>query len=119
MNSPSILILERDGGLRETFRIVFEASGYDVVLANTVTEALERLFSAAWLPSKILINVSSPHSENWKLVEMLRCSPLWKDIPLTLMSTSADCPDTRARCRASAGSGARLLPMPFEFEEVA
>ena len=88
MSSPSILLVEDDGDLREALVGALADERYEVVGVANGREALESL-KAGPRPSLILLDLLMPVMNGWVFCERVRQDPELAKIPIVAMSGAA------------------------------
>ena len=88
-NKKTILVLEDEMPLLKAIRIKLEASGYDVVTARSVQQALNTLedvgkVDVIWTDHYLLGN-----DTGLDFVSKIKADPRWKDIPVFVVSVTA------------------------------
>ena len=81
----SILVVEDDSINREALRRILGKDGWNVIEAFDGTSALEKL-SGKDTPGLILLDIIIPGINGFELVERIRQNPLWRMIPIVIMS---------------------------------
>jgi CheY-like chemotaxis protein len=99
---PRILICDDEPGVRQ----MLEAAGYEVSIATSGREALERAVSER--PGAILLDLSMPAPSGWDTALALSRSPEARDIPVVFLSCDAPA-DASATPVTVAGSAEKPL----------
>jgi two-component system, cell cycle response regulator len=89
---------------------VFEPSGYEVLLAANVSEALP--LARAMLPDLIICDVMMPGDGGFAMLAAVKADPLLKDTPVVLITSMDVSPAERER--ALAAGAARFITRPVE-----
>src|SRR5262245_35805554 len=100
----TILIVEDDKPLRETFEAVLREMGYPVTSARNGKEALERI--RAQRPSFMFIDLVMPVMDGFSLIETLRTDSDLSTIPFVAMTASW----------SSRAPGVHIMKKPFRAE---
>src|SRR5262245_8319130 len=79
-----VLIVDEDDFGREALGQILEADGYCVEAAAGTDEALECLGGP--VPDLIVVNLLTPGQRWRRFVRRLRRDPLWRDVPLIVVS---------------------------------
>jgi DNA-binding response OmpR family regulator len=104
-----ILIVEDSALVTDAFDILFRAAGYDVDIAATVDEAVER-GSAAPI-DVMLLDLSLPDGDGLDVLGRLHAR---RRLPrATLAMTGHDDPQTRQRCLDAGCAEVLLKPLPI------
>jgi DNA-binding response OmpR family regulator len=104
-----ILIVEDSTLVTDAFRILFSETGYDVDVAGTVAEAIER--GTANTADIMLLDLSLPDGNGLEVLEALRkrgASP-----GATLAMTGHDDAKTRRSCIEAGCADVLLKPLPI------
>lgn len=84
--SAKILLAEDDPDLQLITRMVLEDANYTVVIANNGFEALEQLARQTF--DLLLIDVMMPQMDGLELCQRLQFHPVWRQIPIVLLTAS-------------------------------
>ena len=98
-------------GARMLEQSILESAGYDVDLAVSGEDALERLRVCDY--ALLLVDVEMPGMDGFTLVERLRSEPAWRDLPAILV-TSRESREDRLRGIAV---GAQDYVIKGEFDQ--
>lgn len=82
---PTVLVVEDDEDVRDTFHDVLEDEGYDVLVASNGREALDVLGGGA-RPSVVLLDLMMPVMNGWQMLETLRADGELSKIPVVVVS---------------------------------
>jgi len=82
----SILIIEDDAINREALRRILGKDGWNVVEAFDGPSAFEKLQSNEDIPGLILLDIVLPGLNGFEVVQRLRQNPLWRSIPIVIIS---------------------------------
>lgn len=104
-----VLIVDDDPALLRILQVGLEAEGHDVTLASDGRTALERV--EAEHPDVMLLDVSIPVMDGWRVMEQLRDRP---DAPRAICLTAKH--GRRDRIRAWQLGTAEYVTKPFEAE---
>ena len=105
----SILIVDDSTALLETLTSAFEAAGYDVGYAVDGEEVFRKLTALA--PQAILLDVYLPGIDGADVCRLLKSHPLWRQIPLLVMSARMSEHEERAFRQLGADG---ILCKPFD-----
>jgi two-component system KDP operon response regulator KdpE len=67
---PSILVLEEDIEYRRLFQVALGKSGFDIVLANTASEAIAH--ARLTVPDLIILDIDNPEEDGFAVLHQLR-----------------------------------------------
>jgi PAS domain S-box-containing protein len=93
MNFPetersTILVVDDEPALRMAFGELLTAEGYDLILASSGMEALEK--AAELIPDLILLDIRMPDMDGFEVCRRLRADPLLSDVPIIMVTAFAD-----------------------------
>jgi len=109
--SPPILVVDDSLTTRMLEQSILESAGYEVELATSGEEALEKARSRRY--SLFLVDVEMPGMDGFTLLEHLGSDPVLRAVP-ALLVTSRQAPEDRAR---GMQAGARAYIVKSEFEQ--
>jgi DNA-binding response OmpR family regulator len=107
-DAAQILLVEDDDGLRNAYRIVLGARGFDVGTAATGEEALERLDGRAGFPAAIVADLGLPGLSGPELVRRLRAAA--PDSALLVLTGTRD-ETVRQQCRRAGATRYLVKPV--------
>jgi len=110
--SPSILVVDDSLTTRMLERSILESAGYQVDLASSGEEALEKVRRGRY--GLLLVDVEMPGMDGFAVLEHLRADAALRDIPAILV-TSRSSPEDRKRGEEA---GARAYVFKGEFDQV-
>jgi len=93
-NEPLVLVVEDNEANQLLTRAVLERDGYQVEVAGTADEALEKL--ATTRPSLILMDIQLPGDDGLSLTRQLKAGPATADIPIIALTAHAMPGDSQA-----------------------
>ena len=79
-----ILAVDDNEIMRQVYMDLLSEEGYDVTVARDGKEGLSALKRA--VPDLILLDIDMPDLSGWEVLEIIRATPEWRDIP-TIMVT--------------------------------
>lgn len=103
----NILLVEDNADLRELLTIAIRHLGYDVVVATTGEEAIER--ASAMHPDLILMDIGLPKLNGAEAIVRIKANPATKHTPIVILSALSMCPDIK---RALESGAAEILQKP-------
>jgi CheY-like chemotaxis protein len=111
-----ILIVDDVPIIREPMALVLESLGYRPLQAASSREAISALESAVAPVDLILLDYSMPGMSGTALLELMRRTPAWRDIPVVMLTDAA----SRDVVLKAAHLGVRryLLKTSFSVEEL-
>ncbi|HVJ89679.1 MAG TPA: response regulator [Labilithrix sp.] len=106
-----VLIVEDDADIREILAEMLTASGYRVTSVSNGLEALQAL--ARDTPSVVVLDLMMPVMDGWELRQRMLADPALRDIPVIIMSGSANLAQSTMHLRP-----ARVLRKPVPLNDV-
>jgi len=104
-----VLIVEDNALVSGALRVLLEASGYEIDVAQSVEEAVER--ATRWRPEVMLLDLTLPDGSG---LDALRCLQETHAAPAaTLALTGHDDDATRTACIAAGCMDVLLKPVPM------
>ena len=85
MDTRNILVVDDNPQLRDAYRVILEAIGFDVDTASDGREALARM-RAGPLPDLILLDLSMPKMNGWEFRAIQRGDIRLAGVPVVVMS---------------------------------
>lgn len=114
MGSRSVLLVEDDVDIRESFQELLEAHGFEIIPASNGKEALDRL-SEDPLPALVLLDMMLPVMSGNELLAVMRASDRLARVPVIILSTGTKLMGAKDLARYASTYGvAALLPKPVE-----
>jgi len=110
-SSPPILVIDDSLTTRILEQSILESAGYDVDVAVSGEEALEKARARRY--ALFLVDVEMPGMDGFVFIERTRADPTLRDVPAMLV-TSRDSPEDRRRGERV---GARAYIVKSEFEQ--
>jgi two-component system chemotaxis sensor kinase CheA len=108
---PPILVIDDSLTTRMLEQSILESAGYDVHVATSAEEALEKAHGFRY--GLFLVDVEMPGMDGFSFVKLSRADPMLQDIPAILV-TSRNSPEDRQRGEAV---GARAYIVKGEFDQ--
>ncbi len=106
-----VLVIEDNRELAEMIAEHLRAQGLEAVVASDAEEALQRLDDEV-LPNIILLDLAMPGLRGEELLERLRANPLFRDIPVAIVSGAT------SEFPAALSQADEFLPKPFQVTEL-
>jgi two-component system nitrogen regulation response regulator NtrX len=88
-NANTILIVEDDGPIRESLRVILEMEGYSILEAENGHQALEILQSGR-IPQLIFLDLMMPIMDGTEFYSLFRKNPAWDSIPTIIISAGGN-----------------------------
>ena len=108
-----ILIADDETDLRELLRTVLTFDDHDITLAADGEAAVEQL--AAGPVDLMLLDVMMPRRDGWWVLEQVKSSEAWSEIPIVMLTARADDLD---RIQGAIGGAIRYVTKPFSVSEL-
>ena len=105
-----VLVVEDDKSIRNFFRTVLEANNYDVIMADTGTEAYSLITSRC--PDVVLLDLGLPDMDGMKILKSVR---EWSGMPIIVVSARTH---ERDKVEALDLGADDYLPKPFVMGEL-
>jgi CheY-like chemotaxis protein len=113
MMQEKILVADEDGSVRRMVARVLELAGYKPLLAGSGPEALAKF--TVEKPAMVLLDLSLPGRDGWKIFEQLRClNPLTAIIAMTAW----DHPQAQAVQRGTDALMEKPLDLPLLLKTI-
>lgn len=106
MSSMSVLVVEDEEVIRDTFRLALELEGYHVHTAGNGREALD-LLARIPPPCLILLDLMMPVMNGWEFVEKVQKDAALDSIPIVIVSAYGE--------QAKAIRAKGVLPKPVDL----
>ena len=88
INQP-ILVVEDEPDTAELVKLILQENGYEVVHAADGQEALDKIASMS-IPLLVLLDIQLPHVDGVTILETIRATPDWQDVPVILLTAVVD-----------------------------
>lgn len=108
-----VLVIEEDEQMRENIIEILELSGYCVEIALDGLEGLQKVFEV--IPDLVICNVSLPGISGYEVVESVRMSPEFSEIPFILLTPNGDGEEIVKGISCGADN---YLSFPFEYSHL-
>ena len=110
----TVLVVEDDQHIAEVLRFMLERQGYKVVhLADG--RAAGAHIAAAEAPGLVLLDVMLPYVDGFEIVGLIRSQPLWRDVPVLMLTAKNTERDTVRALDAGAND---FVIKPFQPQEL-
>ncbi len=87
--SQPILVVEDEPDTAELVKLILQEKGYQVVHAADGQDALDKIASMP-PPSLVLLDIQLPLVDGITILEMIRATPDWQDVPVVLLTAVVD-----------------------------
>ncbi len=94
--SGKILVVDDEKDILRIVAFSLQKWGYEVITANNGQEGLNKI--SAEKPDLILLDASMPVMDGFKMLEQLRNTPDWKNIPVIMLAAHSDSRDIDRAC---------------------
>ena len=88
INQP-ILVVEDEPDTADLVKLILQENGYEVVHAADGQEALDKIASMS-IPLLVLRDIQLPHVDGVTILETIRATPDWQDVPVILLTAVVD-----------------------------
>jgi CheY-like chemotaxis protein len=107
----TVLLLDDNPDMLNVLAQVLEWGGYDIVTGRNGVEAIEYLERTSSLPAVIVSDLTMPNMNGAELLQTIRDTPGWAQIPFVIMSAQGALDDTEI-----ADADAYLIK-PFQLDQ--
>lgn len=83
-----IAIIEDDAAISQMYRMKFEASGFEVQMADNGKQGIELIKS--FIPDIILLDLQMPEMNGVEALEIIRKNNWGKDIPVIILTNTGE-----------------------------
>lgn len=108
----SILIVEDNDDLQLLFQLVLESEGYEVVIANNGTDALDSIDTIR--PQLILMDIMMPGISGIEVARSIKQKQDYESLPILLVSAIDRLQDRQLDYSKASG----ILYKPFDLDEL-
>ncbi|HBH78337.1 MAG TPA: two-component system response regulator, partial [Nitrospira sp.] len=88
INQP-ILVVEDETDTADLVKLILQENGYQVVHAADGQDALNKIASMP-PPSLVLLDIQLPQVDGVTILETIRATPDWQDVPVVLLTAVVD-----------------------------
>ncbi len=88
--SQCLIAADDDPVIREVYQYVLGGAGYDVTVVRNGRQVLAALHTLT--PDLILLDIKMPDLSGWEVLEVIRTTPEWQDIPVVMVSALPEPP---------------------------
>jgi len=88
-NKPPLLLVEDEQDTASLVKLIMEGKGYEVLHAADGSEALEKI-ALMPPPSLVLLDIQLPDVDGVTILETIRATPDWENVPVIMLTAVAD-----------------------------
>lgn len=110
-DSKTILVVDDDGDIRESIKMLLEDAAYRVAEAANGRQALEYLRTADALPCLILLDLVMPVMGGREFREQQRAVSAWSQVPVFVLTAATDIQE-----RTAGMAPDLVIPKPFDID---
>lgn len=88
-NKPLLLLVEDEQDTASLVKLIMEEKGYQVLHAADGSEALDKI-ALMPPPSLVLLDIQLPHVDGVTILETIRATPDWQDVPVIMLTAVSD-----------------------------
>lgn len=88
-SQPLLFLVEDEADTADLVTLILREQGYLVVHAADGHETLDKLVSMP-VPALVLLDIQLPHVDGIGVLETIRATPSWRDIPVVLLTSVVD-----------------------------
>lgn len=108
-----ILLVDDDQYLRDSVKSYLQEKGFQIILANNASEAIQYLMKS--IPDILISDIVMPQISGYELVSYIRSNNTLKDLPIVLLTAKGM---TQDRIRGYNLGCNAYLPKPFDPDEL-
>lgn len=109
----TILVIDSNAEMTKALRLMLEVQGFEVAAQHNYSEALQLMNQQNWQPDVIICDVAAPPIDGISLLEHVRTSEHWYQVPFILMSHA---PSSELQRHAFDLGADALIAKPLKFE---
>jgi len=94
---PLLLLVEDEQDTAELVKLIMEEKGYQVVHTADGQDALYKI-ALMPPPSLVLLDIQLPHVDGITILETIRATPDWQDVPVIMLTAVAEPEHVRKVC---------------------
>jgi CheY-like chemotaxis protein len=86
---PEVLIADDEPTMLKTLSLVLQQQGLEIATATTGREVLVQLcrkYGAGEKYDALILDLKMPDIDGWQVMQALQANPLWKDLPVVVIS---------------------------------
>jgi DNA-binding response OmpR family regulator len=88
-NKPVMLLVEDEQDTADLVSLIMKERGYQVSHAADGAAALEKI-ALMPPPSLVVLDIQLPHVDGITILETIRATPEWQDVPVIMLTAVAD-----------------------------
>lgn len=82
-----IMVVDDEPDVVDLVKLVLESDGFDVVMAYSGKEALDKIGQE--MPDLVLLDIMMPQMDGWEVYSRIRANPKTKDIPVAMLTAKS------------------------------
>ena len=82
-----IMVVDDEPDVVDLVKLVLESDGFNVVMAYSGKEALEKIGQE--MPDLVLLDIMMPQMDGWEVYSRIRANPKTKDIPVAMLTAKS------------------------------
>lgn len=112
--AQTVLIVEDDKSIALLLRFIIEREGFCIEHASDGRDAQAKI-ELSPPPALVLLDIMLPYVDGFELLANIRCRPLWKDVPVLMLTSKGS---ERDISRALDSGADDYLVKPFQPDEL-
>ena len=109
-----VLIVEDDDSIAQLLEFMMRREGFEVQICRDGRAAERRIMDGP-PPALVVMDVMLPYTDGFELIALLRRQPLWRDVPVLMLSAKSQEHDI---VRAIDAGSAGYVVKPFQPQEL-
>ncbi|MDE2298073.1 MAG: response regulator transcription factor [Burkholderiales bacterium] len=110
-----VLIVEDDDSIAQLLEFMMRREGFEVQTCRDGRDAERRIVEGAPPPALVVMDVMLPYTDGFELLALLRRQPLWRDVPVLMLSAKSQEHDI---VRAIDAGSSGYVVKPFQPREL-
>lgn len=110
-----VLIVEDDDSIAQLLEFMMRREGFEVQICRDGRAAERRIIDGASPPALVVMDVMLPYTDGFELLALLRRQPLWRDVPVLMLSAKSQEHDI---VRAIDAGSSGYVVKPFQPQEL-
>lgn len=88
--SPRALVVDDDRAISSLLEFIFQREGYAVDVLHDGMQAEELISANQAPPDVVILDIMLPRVDGFALLRKIRQVPIWKDVPVLMLSALGD-----------------------------